>query len=221
MQKKLVIFDLDGVIADSEKIWLKVRQESLNEKFGMNWNFQTVNEYLGGMSDKSKRIFLDNMGYVTDDFFWQEQLKKDIDVMIRNGLEVFDGVEDLIKKVSKKCIATGGVKNKTVVKLEVIGFWNKYFNDDNVFTSDMVQNGKPAPDIYLYALDKMGENKEDCIVIEDSIVGMTAALSAGIECIAFLGCDIYKNDEYIEKVRNLGIKHICFNMKEVEKIIFS
>lgn len=220
MQKNMVIWDLDGVLADSEKIWLKNRQESLNKLFNLNWDFQTVNKYIGGMSDKTKKQVLDNMGYKTDDHFWEEQIKIDIEVMNRDGLEVTPYVEEIIKKLPKQCIATGGVMSKTKIKLEVIHFWNKYFNESNVFTADMVKNGKPEPDLFLLAAEKMEEKRENCIIVEDSIVGITAAKKAGIDVIAFLGSDVYQNDEYIERVKKINPNYICFDMKEVEKILF-
>ena len=120
MNKNLIIWDLDGVIADSEKVWLTNRQKSLNEKFNLNWDFQTTNKYLGGMSDKTKKHVLQKLGIITDDEFWEEQIKLDINSMEQNGLMVTPFVEDIIKMDIKQCIATGGVYNKTVKKLEVI-----------------------------------------------------------------------------------------------------
>ena len=219
MKKNMVIFDFDGVIADSEKIWMKNRMISVNKKFNLNWSFDDTNKYFGGTGDLIKRQILDKMGYVTDDAFWEEQIKMDIEAMRRDGLEIFDGVENLIKKLPKKCVATSGVKNKTIVKLEVIGFWNKYFNEDNLFTADMVKTGKPEPDIFLLAIEKMGEKKENCIIIEDSVAGITAANRAGIDVIAFLGSKMYQNDEYIDRVKKLNVKNICFTMKDVEKVL--
>ena len=219
MKKKLVIWDFDGVIADSEKIWLKNRQESLNKQFNLDWDFNTINKYFGGMSDKSKRQILDKMGYVTDDNFWSEQLKKDLMIMQRDGLDITQDVEKIIQKLPKQCIATGGVKDKTIIKLKTIGFWEKYFNNENLFTIDMVEKGKPEPDLFLFAAKSMGEKPKNCIVVEDSIVGITAAQRAGMDVIAFLGSDIYKNKEYIERVKNLGVKNICFDMKDVEKFL--
>lgn len=219
MKKNLVIWDFDGVMADSEKIWIKNRQISLNKKFNLNWDFQTTNRYLGGIGDKTKRQVLDKMGYVTDDAFWKEQIEIDMAVMKRDGLEVTPHIEEVIKKLSKQCVATGGVKNKTIIKLEVIGFWNKYFNEKNLFTLDMVEKGKPEPDIFLLAAKSMDEEPKNCIVVEDSIAGITAAQRAGMDVIAFLGCPMYNNDAYIESVKKTGVKNICFNMYEVEKIL--
>lgn len=219
MKKNLVIFDFDGVIADSEKIWIRNRQIGINKTFNLNWSFEDTNKYFAGAGDPMKRQILDKMGYITDDAFWKEQVEMDMDFMRRNGLEIFDGVEDLVKKLPKKCIATNGIKSKTVLKLEVIGFWNKYFNDNNIFTADMVKIGKPEPDLFLFAAKKMGEKKENCIIIEDSISGITAANKAGIDVIVFLGSKMYNNEEYISKVKQLNVKNICFTMKEVEKVL--
>lgn len=220
MKKNLVIWDFDGVIADSEKIWIKNRQEAVNKLFHLNWDFQTTNKYLGGMGDKTKRQVLDTMGYKTDDAFWKKQLEMDMTIMRRDGLEVTPYVEEIIKKLPKQCVATGGIKSKTIVKLEVIGFWNKYFNDDNLFTIDMVKNGKPEPDLFLLAAKIMNEFPKDCIVIEDSVAGITAAQRAGMDVIAFLGCEMYHNNTYLERVKQTGVKNICFDMKEVEKLLF-
>lgn len=220
MKKKLVIWDFDGVMADSEKIWIKNRQEAVNKLFHLNWDFQTANKYLGGIGEKTKRQVLDKMGYITDDAFWEEQIEIDMAVMQRDGLDVTPYIEEIIKKIPKQCVATGGIKKKTIVKLEVIGFWNKYFNEQNLFTLDMVEKGKPEPDLFLLAAKSMGEYPKDCIVVEDSIAGITAAQKAGMDVIAFLGCEMYHNNIYLERVKQTGVKNICFDMKEVEKLLF-
>jgi len=99
--------------------------------------------------------------------------------------------------------------------------WGTYFSKDNLFTVDMVEKGKPAPDLFLFAAKKMGEKPEDCVVIEDSIVGMQAGLNAGMEVVAFLGSEIYNNDKYLKKVKDLGIKNIFYNMKDVKEFLLN
>ena len=158
------------------------------------------------------------MGYKTDDAFWKNLSEIDMDI-IRKGLPTFKNIEDTLSVIPKQCIATGGVLSKTLEKIKAVGFWNKYFNISNTFTVDMVKKGKPEPDLFLYAARQMKESPADCIVIEDSIAGMTAAQRAGIDVIAFLGCEMYQNDTYLQRVKDLGIQHICYTMPEVEKII--
>lgn len=220
MIKKLVIWDFDGVVADSEKIWIKNRQEELNKRYNLNWDFNTTNKYLGGMSDKTKREVLDFLGIITNDDFWKEALRKDILCIEQKQMLATVGVENILKKLDNYCLATGGVLDKTIKKLKSINFWNKYFDKNNVFTVDMVDKGKPEPDLFLFASKKMGFLPENCIVIEDSIVGIKAAIKAKMDVIAFLGSEIYQTEDYLLKVKNLGVKNIFYTMEEVESFLF-
>ncbi len=56
MQKRLIIWDFDGVIANTEKLWLKNRMETINKYFAKNWDYETTYKYLAGMSDKTKKM---------------------------------------------------------------------------------------------------------------------------------------------------------------------
>ena len=219
MRKKLVIFDFDGVVADSEKIWLKNRQLTLNERFNLGWDFATTNKYIGGMSDKTKREVLNKLGIITDDEFWKACMEKDFENMKKDGLDIIPYVDEIFECVEKYCVATGGVFFKTLQKLKSIDMWGKYFDEENTFTVDMVKKGKPEPDLFLFAAKKMGVEPKDCIVIEDSIVGMQAGLNAGMEVIAFLGSEMYQNDEYLAQVKALGIKNIFYDMRDVKEFL--
>ena len=171
------------------------------------------------MSDKSKRKVLDTLGIKTDDKFWEECMNRDIKSIRNKEMIVTPFVEDVIKNLDKYCVATGGVLVKTIEKLKAIDFWNKYFDKNNLFTVDMVENGKPEPDLFLYACEKMGNKPEDCLVIEDSLVGMMAAKRAGMDVIAFLGSKMYQNDDYLSKVKELGIKDIFYDMRDVKEFL--
>lgn len=214
--KKMVIWDFDGVIADSERIYLENRQRYFNSKLNLNWDFNTTVDNICGLSDFSNREVLNSLGYITCDDFWDNLVKIDEEVFKKEGLVPTDGIENIIKKLPKQCVATGGIKQRTIVKLELVGFWKKYFNEDNLFTIDMVRKGKPFPDIFLYAAEKMGEKPEDCVVVEDSVAGVIAAQRANMDVIAFLGSKIYQNDNYLNAIKSTGVENICFNMKEVK-----
>ena len=92
----------------------------------------------------------------------------------------------------------------------------KYFPDKNIFTADLVEKGKPAPDIFLLAAKTMGYKEEDCIVIEDSIAGLTGVLKTKMTPIAFVK---YDNNKYIEEIKKLGVKNIFDDMRDVEKFL--
>ena len=218
MNKKLIIWDFDGVIADTEKLWLQVRLEKLNKEFNLNWDMETTNKYIGGMADKTKRKVLNGLGIITDDLFWEETLKTDIN-KIHSGICLTENIEDIFKlKEYKQCIATGGIYSKTELKIKSVGI-EKYFNRENIFTVDMVEKGKPEPDLFLLAAKTIGYKPEDCIVIEDSIAGLTAAIKANMTPIAFTGSDICQNNAYKNKVKELGIKYIFDDMNKIKELL--
>ena len=217
---KLLIWDFDGVIADSEKVWLKNRQVYFKDRLGLDLSFDEINSYFGGTSDSTKKIILQKMGYETDDKFWADVLDIDLKSMDTEGLDLFDGVLDILKnKNFKQCIATGGIRSKTIHKIDVIGI-RGLIPDEHIFTVDCVKRGKPEPDLFLYAADKMGEKPQDCLVIEDSIAGMTAAIRAKMSVVAFLGSEIYQHQAYIDKVKALGIQNIFYSMNELKQFLF-
>ena len=218
MSKKLIIWDFDGVISDTEKLWVENRRILLNQKFGLNWDFETANHYIGGKSDKTKRLDLEKLGIVTDEVFWQEALDMDYALM-RKGIELMPDIEKIFaEKDIAQCIATGGTRDKTAVKIKSVGI-EKYFPDNKIFTADQVEHGKPEPDIFLLAAKTMGYEPKDCIVIEDSLAGMTAGLRAGMEVIAFVGCEMNQSEANLQKIKKLGIKHIFYNMTEVRNFV--
>lgn len=218
MNKTLIIWDFDGVISDTEKLWLENRRQLLNQKFNLNWDFTTVNHHLGGMSEKTKKEVLQRMGLPVDDNFTAEALKMDMAVM-KQGIEPTPGIEEIFKMKSfDQCIATGGTKDKTFVKIEAVGI-GKYFLPKQIFTADMVEHGKPEPDLFLLAAQKMGYQPQNCIVIEDSLAGMTAGLKAGMKVIAFLGCEMNHGQTYLDKVKALGIKNIFYHMDEIKQFL--
>ena len=218
--KKLIIWDFDGVIADTEKIWLQNRMILLNKKFGLNWDLNKTNQILGGMSDKTKQEELYKLGIVTNDEFWKNALNVDVDVMSK-GFALTQGVENIFKLTNfDQCIATGGIKSKTEQKIATVGI-EKYFPMNKVFTADMVKYGKPEPDLFLLAAKTMGFDVKDCIVVEDSIAGLTAALKAKITPIAFIGSDLYDKKFYKAKIESMGVEFIFDNMDDVKNTILS
>lgn len=219
MKKNLLIWDFDGVIADTEKLWLKNRQFMLKDKLGIDWDWKTINFYLGGMSDKTKREVLNKLGIATDDNFWKQSLQMDIDTMNKNGFILTENITDIFSLTNiKQCIATGGIWDKTIKKIKIAGI-EKYFPNDRIFTGDMVKRGKPAPDIFLLAAEKMGTKASDAVVVEDSVAGLSAAIDAGCLPIAFVAKDTAYYENQRQNIKNLGVKYIFNNMIDIKKCI--
>lgn len=215
--KKLIIWDFDGVIADTEKLWIISRMEILNKEYNANWSFETTNKNLGGMSDKDKQRVLNSLGINVSNDFWDKALNLDMQKM-KEGFALTEGIEDIFKlKEFDQCIATGGTFAKTELKIKNVGI-QKYFPPEKVFTADLVEYGKPEPDLFLLAADTLGCKTQNCIVVEDSIAGLTAAKKAKMNLIAFVK---YDSKAYIEEIKKLNIENIFDNMNDVKNFILS
>jgi beta-phosphoglucomutase-like phosphatase (HAD superfamily) len=101
-------------------------------------------------------------------------------------------------------VASSSPRNRVIRCLELTEQFI-YFNDESIFTSQQVSNGKPAPDLFLFAANQMGFNQEDCIVIEDSAAGIEAAISAGMRVIGFLGGGHAHHSWYQDKINAYDI----------------
>lgn len=220
MVKKLIIWDFDGVIADTEKLWLKNRQILMKKLLNVDWDWKTVNHYLRGTGDKTKRDVLDNLGIVTNDDFWNKSIEMDIYTMNTQGFELTPDIEQIFKLPIKQCIATGGVKDKTALKIKITGI-SSYFPENKVFTVDMVKNGKPEPDLFILAANSMGEKPQDAVVVEDSLAGLTAAIKAGCLPVAFLAGDLLNDKQHLQKVKDLGVKYIFHNMTDLKNFLLT
>ncbi len=213
--KKLIIWDFDGVIADTEKLWIQSRIELLNKYFGINWDLKTTMKIIGGMSDKDRNVVLKKLNINIDNNFWEDAKKLDFD-KIKKGFALTDYIENIFKnKNINQCIATGGIFQKTKNKIKVVNI-EKYFSDEKIFTVDLVKKGKPEPDLFLLAAKKMGYEPENCIVIEDSVAGLKAAIKAGMTPVAFVK---YSKEYFLDDIKELGIKNIFDDMRDIEQFL--
>jgi HAD superfamily hydrolase (TIGR01509 family) len=207
---KAIFFDMDGTIADSEKIVWKVTRDFM-QKRGI---FITHEE--------EKLLY---------GLIWKEFIRK---ILESRGLEYKQSIKNTLKEryvrtLSKEVVAMpyiyellGLVKNNFKVGLatnsrtrevEIIfnklGF-NGYF--DIRLARDNVKNVKPHPEIYLKGADIFGVNPSECVVFEDSIVGITAAKSAGMKCVAIINTysakDLKDADMRIKSYRDINIEKI-------------
>lgn len=213
--RKLIIWDFDGVISDTERLWITSRMDLLNRDLGLNWDFDTTVKYIGGLSDKDKKLVLQKLGIKVSDNFWIEAMAKDMQ-KLSCGLELTPGIENIFKITDfEQCIATGGVAGKTAEKIKKTGI-ETYFPPEKVFTADLVTYGKPEPDLFLLAAETMGYTPDNCIVVEDSVAGLTAAQKAKMNYCAFVK---YNQPSYIDEIKKLGVTNIFDDMNDVKSFL--
>lgn len=212
--KKLIIWDFDGVIADTEKLWIENRLYFLRRDYGINWDFNQAYKHIGGISEKDKNRNLKNLGCNITDDFWKNAHQRDIETL--NQVVLTPYIDEIFElKEFDQCIATGGILERTMRKINQTGVY-KWFKEKQIFTSDMVEHGKPEPDLFLYAASKMGYNPQDAIVVEDSTVGVIAAQKAKMKVIAFVK---YNTPEVKKMVEDLHPDFMVDDMREAKKIL--
>ncbi len=219
--KKLLIWDFDGVIADSEKLWVQCWDELLTSEKNIRLSDTEKSDLLVGVSDKTRRERLQNYihGLILDDDFMDKISKREI-YLGTNFMVAINGVENVMANNNfEHCIATGATASQHKWKMTQFQWIKNYMSEIDFFTVDMVEHGKPEPDIFLLAAKTKGYVPQDCIVIGDSINDFLAARSANMDCIAFIGATGNKTKEYAEKCKKTGVFDVCDNMDDVNKIL--
>jgi len=218
MQKKLIIWDFDGVIADTDSVWMKIFYQKMIKECGYTQNFEDFYYMCGGMSIITLKKTFQNLGFQIGDSFFEE-VKQEFTDTVNANFPLVENADTTIKNINKtQCLATGTPASRISWKVKLSNL-EDVFTSKNSFSSELVANGKPAPDIFLYAAQKMGFEPKDCVVVEDSFVGLQAAISANMTPIAFVGCKTNNNQIRIEKIKQMGVKHIFADFIELGKFL--
>ena len=181
---KAIIFDFDGLLVDTEIVSYKIYKELL-QQYGYT---HTKEEYAQNFSGKTERKNVENL-IETYHLPWtlEEGLKKVLEVetrLLSQGVDLKCGVKELLHFLKendyKIGLATSSTKDRALNILRqhsIIGYFDSF-----VFGNE-VEKGKPNPDIFLKACEKLNENPKNCLVLEDSEAGIEASYSANIPVI--------------------------------------
>ncbi|HTU32062.1 MAG TPA: HAD family hydrolase [Solirubrobacteraceae bacterium] len=182
---ELVIFDCDGVLIDSERLAVRVDVEMLRE-LGWPLTEAEVIERFVGRSDRDTRAAIEaHLGRPLPDG-WGERAEHLYREAFAAELEPVAGIVDALDAITlPTCIASSGTHDHLRYTLGLTGLYDRFAG--RIFSRDDVREGKPAPDVFLYAAERMGVAPGDCIVVEDSRNGVLAARAAGIPVLAFAG----------------------------------
>lgn len=209
---KNIVFDMDGVIFDTEKIWVEAYKKA-SKKFNQNFD-ETLRKQVCGMNNNEiNKIFAEKFPEIDAlqvRKFMTDYVQKTIQ---KQGVQLKDGFVELIHflktKKFKLALATGSELEVVENYFEQVGLKvNEIF--DAVIAGNMVEKSKPAPEIYVSACNKLGVNSHGCIAIEDSPNGVVSASKAGLDVLFVI--DQIEPDEQINK----HAKHIFNNLFEVK-----
>jgi HAD superfamily hydrolase (TIGR01509 family) len=184
----LVIFDCDGVLVDSERITVEVEARLLSELGWIITVDEVVRRFLGVTSAHMMAEVEHHLGpHRTREF--ARRSHHEIGTAFETRLQAVDGVGLVIEQLERAgvltCVASSGSHDKIRTTLGITGLWATFAG--RIFSADDVARGKPWPDLFLHAAMRMGVEPQRCAVIEDSVHGVRAAVSAGMTCFAYCG----------------------------------
>ncbi len=182
---RLVIFDCDGVLVDSEVISARVLADELI-RLGLPLSPADCIDRFTGISMASLRdaLIAEFDRTLPEDFL--DRLAAADRAAFARTLQPIPGVAAAIGQIdARRCVASSGSIDKMRFTLGHTGLLTLF--EPHLFSASMVARGKPAPDLFLFAAAEMDASVADCLVIEDSIAGVTAARDAGMRVLGFAG----------------------------------
>ncbi|UKS29592.1 HAD family phosphatase [Paenibacillus sp. HWE-109] len=208
---KAFIFDMDGVIIDSEPMHFDIDVKTMNF-FGVTISPQELEEFVGMTNPEMWKILKQkfNLSNSVSDII-EYQLSSKIEWIRTTEISPINGIYELILELKKHNIVLGIASsspikfiNEVLLKFKI----RDYF--DCIVSGEEVAKGKPEPDVYLEAARLLGVDPSDCMVLEDSRNGIQSAKSAGMTCIGFINKnsgnqDLSRADIIVNSIKDIKV----------------
>jgi HAD superfamily hydrolase (TIGR01509 family) len=178
-----VVFDLDGVLVDTEPLWAAAKRELVDE-VGGRWTDDAPAAMLGMSGPEWSDYMRDTLGVPLDASEIGRRVVEAMLGRIREGVPLIDGAQAAVRGAAKRwpvALASSADPPVIAAVLDAIGLTSSF---TAVVSSNEVGRGKPAPDVYLAAVARLGVQAVDAVAIEDSGNGMLSAKAAGMSLIA-------------------------------------
>jgi len=213
-----IIFDFDGVLVDSEILAGKAFSQFLSLK-NIEFNQKEFSTYYSGKKlVEVVSMLSDRFNIKNPEVFFEEMMKVSNSIYLKD-LKPVKGVRNFLDSINqyKKLIGSNRGKNSIIEGLKKVDFY-KYFKKENIFSFDMVKKPKPDPEVFLKAISEAKINPENTIIIEDSVIGIKAAVAANVKVIG-ITCGSHWNDRSSNILLEVGAYSVASNFKEVLKVI--
>ncbi|MFB7947258.1 HAD family hydrolase [Kitasatospora phosalacinea] len=181
-----MVFDNDGVLVDSERLANEILA-SLLTRCGVPTTLESsIQDHMGTTLTEVRRTAEARGGRLLPEDF-EDRYRTELDRAFRAELVAVPGMRELLAELTEQgrpfCVASSSDHDRLDLSHQLTGIAE--FVDGRVFSAQEVRRGKPAPDLFLHAAARMGVEPADCVVVEDSPAGVTAARAAGMAVIGF------------------------------------
>jgi HAD superfamily hydrolase (TIGR01509 family) len=178
-----VVFDLDGVLLDSEQVWDEVREQLVRERGG-RWHDRAQIEMMGMSSVEWARHMHDELGVPDPPDEISAEVVRRLEQVYRKRLPLIDGAEEAVERLAARWplgLASSSNRELIDLVLDLSGLARLF---RVTVSSEEVARGKPAPDVYLEAARRLGVPPGRCVAVEDSENGIRAGKAAGMRVVA-------------------------------------
>ncbi len=214
---KLVIFDCDGVLVDSEPISLALTL-ALLARYGLRLTPAEGRElFLGISSASARKIAESRLGAKLPEGF-EAELGREVIAKFEQELRGVPYVREAVTALGRPvCVASSSSPERIQASLRIVGYTDLF--GPRVFSAHEVVNGKPAPDLLLHAAAMLGVGPADCLVVEDSLAGVSAARNAGMSVFGFTGGAHVSGGDYAERLTRAGAALNFDDMRDLPKLV--
>ncbi len=216
MSIKHVLFDNDGTIVDSEIIAARIMLKLLAQH-GLHLKERDYNMRFPGLMTRDIMLALQQEEGFNPPPDFIMQLRDEHKTGFHNALRAIRGMPTLFRslKVPKSMVSNGSIRHVDTCLRKVR---LRSALDGHIFSAEQVGKPKPSPDIYLFALEKLGLSPLQTLVVEDSVTGVLSAKSAGIQTIGFLGA-AHVFDGHGEKLWEAGADFVVPDAKSLTLLL--
>ena len=215
----LLIFDCDGVLIDSEVIGCRAEAACLADAGIAISADEIIDRYVGiamatMLADLQSRLGRAVPALPPD---FADIMHRAVAAAFETELLPMPGIVELLGALPhRRCVASGSAPERLRQTLSLTGLWDSF--DPHIFSATQVARGKPAPDLFLFAAGQMGVAAADCMVIEDSVPGVQAAVAAGMRVVGFTGGS-HCRPGHAERLRAAGAAVACLDLRDLPALL--
>ena len=188
MPPDLVVFDCDGVLVDSERLVLAVEARILTDLGWPHTPEEVADRWMGRTSAAQLAELEEHLG-PANTLLFEECSTRESHAAFERHLVAVPGIEGVLDALDDTgtltCVASSGSHAKMEHTLGRTGLYDRFRG--RIFSAEEVAHGKPAPDLFLHAADRMGVAPSRCAVVEDSVYGVRAGVAAGMRVLGYVG----------------------------------
>ncbi len=212
----LIIFDCDGVLVDSETIACRTHAQVLTRYGYPITSEQVLDRFLGRSAKQAHAEVEAELGRALPDAY-HAALQDEQYRTFEAEIEAIAGIHETLDRITlAACVASSGSHQRMRITLGRTRLFERFA--PNIFSASEVAHGKPAPDLFLFAAQKMKAKPERCLVIEDSVSGIAAARAAGMTVLGFCGGS-HCRDGHAATLRAAGAHGTFDDMRQLPALI--